>query len=511
VESKHAFVQGHRPEAGLEGHFKGGSLLLLASVFGNGLNYLLMLFLTRQMGIDEFGTYAIGVTIFNTLLLLMTTGTDAGTVKVVSDRLALGGHVAARRMVMGVGLVAAAAGVAGAVGLALAAVPLAVGVYGKPGLASLLYLFAVALPFATVTGLLLSVLQAYRTIRSIVLVKYLWEPLGRWATALVAVAAGWGLAGVVGGLVATFVVSAALAAAMVDRVARVGSQEATEISRTDVRELATLCGPLLAANVFGVVAPRMDIMLLGHWASSADVGRYLIAFQTAAVLALVLGAFDVVFAPMMSRAWARHDEHALRDAYHAVHRMAGMTTVPVFVLVVVFRDEILAFFGGGTSDASVALTLLAIGYLLNAVLGGASTVLLMTGRSRTVLLNTILYGLALAFGAVLLIPRWGMVGAAVAAAAALVAVNVLRGCQVWQRHAMLPWDGLTWPVLTGGAAMAVGLSVAKSVMEPVWFVLVAATGMATYCAAVYVTQIANGEGVMGMIPFPRGWWRPARN
>ena len=493
----------------LQGLFEGGSTLLLASAFGSGMNYLFMMFLARQLGMEEFGLYALGITVFNTLLLLLTTGVDSGTVKFVSDRLAFGDHSAARHMAVWTCLIVAGVGLILALSLALAATPVATYAFGKAGLAPILFLLAWALPFAMVTTLLLAASQAYQSVRAIALVRYLWEPLGKWSSAALALAAGWGLVGVVGGLVMTFIISALLAAMILVRVAQIPPHAVTTISQNDARTFAAFCFPLLAANLFGVVAPRMDVMLLGYWASSVDVGQYLIAFQTAAVLALVLGAFDVVFAPVMSRAWARRDEAELGDAYRALHRLTAMATVPVFVLVIIFREEVLALVGGGTSGASAALAILASGYLVNAMLGGASTVLLMTGRSRIVLLNTIVYGIGLGLGATLLIPQWGMVGAAVAASATLVGINVLRAWQVWHCHAMRPWTWQTLKPLAGGFAMCVLLWLAKPYLSPLWFVPLAGIGAMAYCASLYLMRLENDDHMMVSATLTR--WLPVRS
>lgn len=495
--------------ARLRQRFEGGTLLLAASVFGNGINYLFLMFLSRQLGTEEFGTYALGVTVFNTLLLLMTNGVDSGVVKFVSDRLATGDDSAARRMAVGVCLIAAGVGVILAVGVALAAAPVATYAYKKPELGPILLLFAGALPFAMITTLLLAAVQAYRSVYATALVKYLWEPAGKWGAAALAVTAGWGLSGVVEGLIVTFLGSAVLAAVMLVRVARVSPQAVTVMSREDSRAFAAFCVPLLAANLFGVVAPRMDLMLLGYWATNADVGRYLAAFQTAAVLALVLGAFEAVFAPIMSRAWARRDEGELAEAYRAIHRLVGMATVPGFVIVVIFRDEVLGLFGGGMGDASTALTILASGYLVNAVLGGASTVLLMTGQSRTVLQNTVVYGLGLGVGAALLIPRWGIVGAAVAASTALVGVNLMRVWQVWRRHAVLPWTWQMLKPLAGGFAMGVLLWLAKPYLSPAWYIPLAGTGVAVYLTLLYALQLNEDDRIAVVATLGR--LRPARS
>ena len=61
------------------------SAVLLASIFGNGLNYLFGIFLARSLGIDQFGLYALGFSIFSTLALLVPLGMDAGAIKFISE------------------------------------------------------------------------------------------------------------------------------------------------------------------------------------------------------------------------------------------------------------------------------------------------------------------------------------------------------------------------------------------------------------------------------------------
>ena len=491
--------EGH--QRGVRAHlgamFEGGMALMVGSVLGNGVNYFFMLFLARQLGMEDFGLYALGVTLFNTLILLATSGFDSGTVKFTSERLASGDHPAARRMVAATWMIAAGLGVLASVALAVAATPLASNIYGKPELAPLLLLFAAAIPCVFTTVLLLSSLQAYGTVRYTVLVKYLWEPLGKWGIAGLALMAGWGLAGVVGGFDVTFMASAIFAAVALVRVAGLTTRDAVSVQKDDVRGLARYCAPLLIANVFGVVAPRMDIMLLGYWMTSQDVGLYLVAFQTAAILALVLGAFDVAFAPIMSQAWARKDDVTFRECYAAVHRITAMATVPLFVEVVIFGDEILSLFGREIGVGGMALTILALGYLLNAVTGGASTVLLMTGRSRTVLVNTTVYGITLVAGTALLIPQWGILGAAVSASCALTGVNVFRVWQVWQSHRMFPW---TWSILkplSAGAVMGLVLIVAKSYVGSAWTIPLVGLGVLVYCGALYATRLdADDRGIV---------------
>ena len=62
-----------------------GSAVLLASGFGNGLNYLFGIFLARSLGADQFGLYALGFTFFTTLSMVVPLGIDAGAIKFISE------------------------------------------------------------------------------------------------------------------------------------------------------------------------------------------------------------------------------------------------------------------------------------------------------------------------------------------------------------------------------------------------------------------------------------------
>lgn len=53
-----------------------GTAVLLASAFGNGLNYAFGIFLAGTLGAEEFGLYALALTIFNIVSLAVVFGMD---------------------------------------------------------------------------------------------------------------------------------------------------------------------------------------------------------------------------------------------------------------------------------------------------------------------------------------------------------------------------------------------------------------------------------------------------
>jgi O-antigen/teichoic acid export membrane protein len=432
-----------------------GGALLLASLVGNGLNYLFLIGLARVLPSAEFGTYALGLAIFNLVALISVVGLDTGAVKFVSHHLGLANHGEARRVIFRVLWAGGLCGGVAGLGLAFLSGPLATVIYANPALAPVLRWFALAVPLLVSSTVLLAALQAFQSVRYTVTIKYLWEPLGRIVLVALLLRAGFGLTGVAAACAGILAVSLTWSLRAVWARAGFAAGGSAGPGGPGLRALAVYCLPLGAANLIGIVATRADLLLLGYWRESQDVGMYLTAFQTAAVISLVLGAFDAVLGPVLSRAWARGDRRALEEAYQEGTRLGVTVTVPLALLLVLFAPHILGLFGPAFRGGAGCLVVLVLGQWFNSVAAFGNNVLLMAGAPRVVMGQTAASGVLLIAGAAFLIPRWGMEGAAVAATVAVIAVNLARVWEVRRRVGIRPWTrGLLSP-LGAGAATAV--------------------------------------------------------
>ena len=446
----------------------GGGALLLASAFGNGLNYAFGIFLARTLGAEEFGLYALALTIFNILTLVVVFGMDTGAIKFISHHLIEEQHAKARQTLVAAASIAFGSGLVAAVGLGLLAPPLAMTVYGKPEMILSLLFFAAAIPLAALTTVLISALQAFQTVRYTIHIKYLWEPIAKFVFAAVLLWAGLQLLGVLISIVLTLVISAALAIRAVHRLVFSGSDSLLVRNTHEARTLLTYCLPLAVSNLFGVVAPRSDILILGYWANTQEVGIYLAAIQTAAIMSLVQGAFDTGLAPIISRAWSQQDRARMRDSYQTVSRLCIMVSLPIFCGLILFANDILKVFGPKFLNGTIALMILAVGQVISNATGSANTILLMSGHSRLVMTNTVVMGVALLATTAFLIPFWGMTGAAIAAASTFILTNLIRVIQVWRLHHVQPYTwGLAKPIAAAATATGIVLMLHNSaVMLP---------------------------------------------
>jgi O-antigen/teichoic acid export membrane protein len=168
-------------------------------------------------------------------------------------------------------------------------------------------------------------------------------------------------------------------------------------------------------------------------------------------------AFGTIFSPMVSDLDAAEQHDHLARLYKAVSRWIFTIGVPVFLAQVLFGEALLSTFGRGFDEGRLALTLLAVGQLANYASGAATNVLTMTGRARANLVFTVVHLVVTVALNLLLIPPFGLVGAAVANGVAMSSVNAALTGWVYREVGMHPYNrGWLKPLVAGmGTAVVV--------------------------------------------------------
>lgn len=457
--------------------------MFIASGAGNGLNYLFSMGLARALGPVDFGLYAIGVTYFNILSQIAPLGTATGVIKFVSESLArkerMYAHDTAK---LALKITLASSMLLGAI-LAVGATPISDYLYGKPELKPVLILFAIAIPFAAITTVLVNALQAFHTIKPTILIKYVWEPVGKIVLAATTLFMGYHLLGTVAAICFVTAVGTYMAIRALQAESSLAITK-TEAMKSRFKQFVSFCSPVAISNIFGVIAPRSDILILGYWVSTQEIGVYLACLQTAGIISLVLGAFETAFAPCIARVLTVNDGGQLKNVYQSLSRLVVLFTVPLWVLLNMLADPILGLFGDAFREGGVSLAILTTGHLVSSMASSPNHILLMGGQSTTVMLNTILIGLLQILVSLILVPYLGTVGAAVAATAALLTITFTRVFQVWRRHHITPFSfRLVKPVI-GGIVMMATIFIAKQILSTVPYgldiLIVGALGLAAY-------------------------------
>jgi len=431
----------------------GKTLLVLAATgFGLGLNYVYAIGLAQFLGPEDFGLFAIGLAVFNVLSVLSIGGLDHAALRYLSNPDADGFAASSWLKLRALLAITLGGGLLWGGGLVLLREVLAGDFFHDSRLSTVFLGFAVAVPFFALSSVLIAALQAVHIVGWRLVIKYLCEPVAKAALTVLLLWAGWGLFGALAGFAIALVLSSVLAFLPLRSCgsARQGS------GGVSPRRLLQYSGPLALALVFASIGNRSDILLLGHLAPVSQVGIYSAAFQTASIIALVLQSFESILQPHFSERIARDDRAGLERAYLAMLRWVGVTVIPLGALISMFAAPLLSLYGKEYESGAWCVIVLAIAQCLNSVTSPAHGLLALAGYSRVIMWNSLIVAVIQIGLNAFLVTRYGMVGAAVATGLSLVIVNLVRVIQVNRLLGIFPIERLLWKPLTS-ALLAFGV------------------------------------------------------
>lgn len=181
---------------------------------------------------------------------------------------------------------------------------------------------------------------------------------------------------------------------------------------------------------------RIDLLVLSQLRPAEEVGAYAVASRLAILVAFAVSAAGTVLAPRIAAALAQGDDAALRRCCAASVGAAAFIALLCGGVLLLFGRTVLGLFGEDFSTAASALHVLVIGQVSVALLGPAAAVLLLAGRNAQ-LARVMLAALAVnTAAALLLVPMFGMLGAALATALGSMIAAALAAATLWRSKAL---------------------------------------------------------------------------
>ena len=184
--------------------------------------------------------------------------------------------------------------------------------------------------------------------------------------------------------------------------------------------------PLSMVAGMQVINRHTDILMLGFFVSADEVGVYRVAAQAAALVGFSLQIVNMVVAPHFARLHASGETERLQRLVTGSARLVLLGAVPAALVLILAGDTVLSLlFGADYALGQTALVVLTIGQLVNAGVGSVALLLNMAGYEKETARGVLIAALINVPLNLLLIPLFGMTGAALATAISLVIWNFI--------------------------------------------------------------------------------------
>lgn len=411
------------------------SVLTFAGIVANAaIAFVVTWLIARGLGADATGAFFLLTALFMIATAVIGLGADTGLVRALSRARAVGEREHLRPTVRTALLPVITLGVLVTGALLVAAGPLAAWLAPGEGAAPTIRLLALALLPAALTGILLAGSRGLGRIRTYTLVQNLFIPLCR----LALVGAVIGLLGttwsVVGAWAAPLFLAVVIAGLTLRVQLRAEAGPAAPLPRGEqtvvARRFWAFSLPRGATIILERALDWADVLLVIALMGPGAGGVYGVVTRIVQAGNMLEAALRIVLGPRISAAIAQEDQARAESLYRQATQLLILGSWPFYLAIALFADVVLGLFGAEFTLGTVALVVLASAMALKNTAGALQTVLLMAGRSTWQLRNKAIQLLVLLALMPVLVPWWGMNGAALAFALSIVIDTLLAGSQV---------------------------------------------------------------------------------
>ena len=470
----------------LQGIAGGAGLSLLGRVANGGFSFLYGIVVARLLDIHSVGVLMLALAVIRIAEFVGRMGLELGTLHYVAilagqrDIAAVRGTVHnALRIVLAFGLALAAI-------LAACATPMAA-LFEMPDLAGIIRILSVSLVPTSMTMILLAALLGLKQFGYNTICERIVLPAANLVICGALLLLGFGIVGASVAYVAAALLTFPLAARYFGRSAAQAAGGGAPIASY---ELLRFSAPLVLVIILTQLLFWADILMLGLLREAREVGIYSAAVRVAFAANMIVAAANQIFAPTISHLYHQGDLPHLEALFKTVSKWMFLATLPAVMILLLLPDEILRLFGPTFVAGQTALMILALTQLVDASTGASTFLLTMSGRLKLMVFNTgTAFVLNVALNA-LLVPRFGIEGAAAATFLALGGFQVLALVQTRWTMGMHPYNlGYLKPLAAAIAAFAVVWGVKAWVGEMPYMlaiVVYSAGYVAVYLGALFV-------------------------
>ncbi len=406
-------------------------------VAGAAIAYLLQILLARWMGIFEYGIFVVVYVWITILSQIGNLGFSSAVIRFIPEYRARGeiGRLwgvirTGRLMAMGFSTLLAAIGVAAVLML--------------PGLVERSYVIpillgAICLPMFCLTEVQDGVARSFNWVGLAFGPTYIWRPLAILAGIMIARLMDWPMTAKTACLAAIGAswATALIQLALVERRTRRVVEPAPHTY--DMRIWLAVSLPILLSDGFYMLLTSVDVVMVSYFGTPDDVAVYYAATKTLALVHFVYYAVRAASGPRFSHHYHAGEPAALVAMVHASVRWSFWPSLAVAIGVMASSELLLSLFGKDFTGGTGVLAILVIGILARASIGPVEMLLSMAGSQTLV---AAVFGAALAVNVALnlvLIPLFGLPGAAAATTIAMVVETVLIAAAVRRRFGFRVW------------------------------------------------------------------------
>lgn len=409
------------------------------SLVGTVLNYIMLVIITRLLSPGEYGVFALAQAVVHVSLVFALLGTTRALdwfIPLFNEKGEIG---KTKSLISDILRMALFTSLTVCLVILATAKLISVNIFHEIRLDTVLKIMIITIPLLAFNEIVSYTFIGYKELRFQVYIQQLALPTLRIAFAAAALILGFGLLGWTW-MYLLAMIGSALVALFLFKKHILGPLASVRRVPVSFKQIFSYSWPMSFGLLLFIFWGQFDILFLGYYRTPEEVGIYKIYLQMIFIFTLVLQSFAQIYKPMISEFIGKNDRREIGPTYQRISKWVfNLNGISLSILLLFGTAIMKLFFTPPYQKELAALYVLAAGNFLLSSFGPTGRTLEAFGKTRLWLLNSILIlsvNVALNF---VLIPRYGLVGAALSHATAIISGGIAGLIEIYALYKLQPY------------------------------------------------------------------------
>ncbi|MFQ5856331.1 MAG: flippase [Anaerolineae bacterium] len=463
-----------KKRAATRGQIRGSTLLLAGRFLSKGVNFASQVMIVRYLAKSDYGAFAYALSIVALGETVVTFGLNRAITRFVPiyherhDYDKLFGTIimaASTTLSLGIAMILFLYGLRGVIAQSF---------IGDQQALTLLLILVFLAPVQAIDKLLNGMFAVFSRPRAIFFRKYVMGPGFRLSVVLLLILGHSDVHYLASGYLAVGALAVAIYTVLLFHTLReqnLFQHFNLQTINIPAREVLAFTIPLLTTDLVYTVMNSLDAVILEHFHGTVDVAALRAVQPTATLNRLVFASFGLLFTTLAARMFARDDREGINNLYWQNAVWVAVASFPIFAMTFsLARPLTVLLYGIRYEQSATILALLSFGYYFHAALGFNGTTLMVFGKVRYIVVLNVVAAVANLGVNLLLIPRYGALGAAIGTCGTLVAHNILKQAGLALGTGIRLFDRRYLKVYASITSAALGLLLVQGVTSAPFYV-----------------------------------------
>lgn len=401
---------------------KGGIIILLMTMLASVLGYLFRLFLARNLSVGDFGTFYAVLAFISFFWVIKDAGLGQALVKFIAELDAKNRVKDIQKLIVNSIILQLAIGFVIFIPLFMFSDTIALNFFHNINAKPIIQILSIEFLFVVIA--MKYILQGFQKIKLFASLEVIRILLVFLMVLLVPVnvtniALGW--------LVSSMVLQVVFLSYIFIFMKR--KKKHRFVSSLKFNDVFKFGAIVFTSGIAGYIIGFTDTMLLTFYRTPQEVGLYQIALPTSQLLWSFVIALSAILFPVLSEMWATNNKKNMSTGIGILLKMSFIFMVPFALMMIAFPEIIISMlFGQKYVGAAFALQILSLGAIFYTVMIIYSNVLNAIGKPMLTMKIIIIVAIFNLLMNLMLVPFFGITGAAVTALFSYILGFALSAC-----------------------------------------------------------------------------------